>query len=175
MKTKIIILFFLLLTLTLNLKGQDVYNNKIDSILVAMGNLIYKDLKTEGIIVLKRPHIGFGDSFELKVILDSKQSAFITFLSRPESIKNKIIKKRHQFKYKKFFNYVSKYNELPYDLFDSFSYKFLQGQSKGESFEIALFGQYIFKADPKGLRIIDKKIEFLSNEKAVLEKFNSVW
>jgi hypothetical protein len=174
MKTKIITLFLLVFTLALSLKGQDVYNNKIDSMLVSMGKLIYNDLTNEGITVLKRPHIGFGDSFELKVILDSKQSAVITFLSRPESIQNKIIKK-HKFKYVNFFNYVSKHNELPYDLFDSFSYKFLQVQTKGESYKVALFGQYKFKADSKGLKIIDKKIEILSTEKDVSEKYNSVW
>ncbi len=72
-------------------------------------------------------------------------------------------------------NYISDHNELPYDIFDSFNYKFLLLQKKGETFGDALFGEYRFKATSAGLTIIDKKIETLKGESAILEKHNSDW
>lgn len=175
MNKKILSIGFLLLIIIFNLKGQDAYSDKIDSLLVSMGKLILNDLSKDSIKVLKRPYIGFGDSFEFKVIFDAKRSVILTYLHRPEAIKEKINKRKYQFKYINFSNYVHDHNELPYDLFDSFSYKFMQVQTKGETFGDAMFGEYKFKAAPEGLTIIDKKIEILTGEKSILEKYNSDW
>lgn len=176
MKTKILSVAFLLLMFVFNVKAQDAYSDKIDSLLVSISKLIFIDLSTDSFKVLQRPYIGFGDSFEFNVIFDTKRSVILTYLHRPESINRKINKRKHQFKYIIFSNYIHDHNELPYDMFDSFSYKFLQVQTKGETLGgDALFGEYRFKATNEGLTIIDKKIEILKGKSAILGKHNSDW
>lgn len=177
MKTKILsIVVFLLLMVAFNLKAQDPYSDKIDSLLVSMSKLIINDLSKDSIKVLQRPWIGFGDSFEFYIIFDAKRSVILTYLHRNESVSKIFYKKRHPIKYIMFMDYVRDHNELPNDMFDFFSYKFLQVQTKGETLGgDALFGEYRFKATNEGLTIIDKKIEILKGESAILEKHNSDW
>ncbi len=176
MKTKILSLVFLLLLVVFNLKAQDTYSNKIDSLLVSISKLIINDLSKDSIKVLQRPWIGLGDSFEFKVIFDTKRSVILTYLHRPESFSEIYHKKRGPIKYIIFSNYIQDHNELPYDMFDSFSYKFLQVQTKEEALGgDALFGEYRFKATNEGLIIIDKKIEILKGESTILTKHNSDW
>lgn len=178
MKTKYFTISFLLLLIAPNLKAQDTYGRKIDTLLVSIGKLILNDLSNDSIKVLKRPWIGFGDSFELEVVFNAKKSVILTYLNRTEELKEKChkTKLKHQFKYKMFMNYIHDHNELPYGTFDSFSYKFLLLQTKGEALGgEALFGEYTFKAGSEGLTIIDKRIGTLKGEKAILEKHGSDW
>ena len=176
MKKYVTTISFLLIWFAPDLKAQDAYSDTIDSLLVSMGKIIFNDLTSDSIKIHKRPYIGFGDSFEFKVFFDAKRSVILTYLHRPDSIMmNKINKRKYQFRYTIFRDYIHDHNELPYDSFDSFGYKFLQVQLKGESFADALFGEYRFKATPKGLSIISKKIEILKGENTILKKHNSDW
>lgn len=177
MKTKVIKISILLLLIIPSSKAQDVYLDKIDSLLKTMGKLILNDLSKDSIKVTERPRIWFGEAFELEVIFDAKRSFIITSLNRPEATKKKTSKwhLKRDFYFDMFMDYINEHNELPYNTFDSFTYKFLLAPKKGETFGDALFGDYRFKAKQEGLSIIDKKIVILKGENAILEKHNSVW
>ncbi len=178
MTKRIIIICLFLIYFNIITRSQDVYQNRIDSLLVSIGRSIAKDISESGIKVLDRPWIGFGESFELEVIFDSKHSALLTFFNRPNGFskhKHSIKKVTPHIKYLMFYNFITDNNELPYKMFESFNYKFLLLERKGETFGDALFGEYRFKAAYDVLTIIDKKIEILKGDSTILKKNNSNW
>lgn len=176
MKTKVLIIL-ILLSFIHRTSAQDVYLNMIDSLLKTMSKLILNDLSANGIKLSERPWIGFGDSFELDVVFDTKRSETLTSLSRPDSLKQ-VHKKRKLTSYIKrtmFLDYVYDHSELPYDQFDYLNYTFLQAQIGEENFGAAIFGIYKFEATKEGLTIIDRNIEILNSKEAIMDKYNSDW
>lgn len=175
-KIQTIILF--ILAFNTNAISQDVFNNKIDTLLNSMSKIIMTDLKNDSIKVSQRPWIGLGDSFELTVIFDSKDLFQITSLSRPDSLRQKPNKwkLRNNNKVKLFMDYIYKNNEFPYNTFECFSFKFLQLIKKECSLsDSAVYGEYLFKISSQELTIIDKKIEILKGFDAIKKKQLSKW
>jgi hypothetical protein len=158
-----------------SLNAQNVFYDKVDSLLISASKLILNDLSKDSIIVLDRPWKGFGESYKFEVIFNDNRSIVLAFYNRPElSDPNKSIS-THHFKYVMFRNYINENKELPYNKVNCLKYEFLLLQKKGETFGDAMFGEFKFKVAPEGLTIIDKKKEILTGEKSILEKHNSVW
>ena len=67
------------------------------------------------------------------------------------------------------------YNAIPYHIIDIIKYKFLLIYKKGDSFDEAIYGEYIFKEKGGQLLFVDKYIETLLNEKDILTKYNDIW
>jgi len=174
MKKIFTILVFNLLLIGHNVKGQDVFNNKIDTLLVNLSKIILNDLKNDSIPISLRPWIGFGDAFELEVIFDAKHSFQMTSLSRPDSLRPKYskwrfisVEKSHMF-----MNYVYENNDWPYGKFEYFTYKFLQVIDSSMD---AVYGEYRFNVSSKGPIFINKKIEILKGKESIIKKQFSKW
>jgi len=175
---KIFSISLLLLTLNTFARSQDTFISKIDTLLDRMGMLIVKDLTSDSIKISPRPWIGIGDSYELEVIFDSKDSFQITSLSRPDSLRQKPNKwkLRNNNKIKLFMDYVYKNNEFPNNTFECFSFKFLQLiENECLHSDSAVYGEYVFKISSQELTIIDKKIEILKGFDAIKKKQLSKW
>ena len=174
MKKVFTILVFNLLLIGYNTKAQDVFNNKIDTLLVNLSKLILNDLKNDSIIISMRPWIGFGDAFELEVIFDAKHSFQMTSLHRPDSLRPKYSKWRLASFIKRdmFMHYIYENDEWPYDTFEYFTYKFLQVR---DSTRDGVFGEYRFNVNFKGLTIIERKVEILKGIEAIKNKQFSKW
>jgi len=158
-----------------NLNAQNVFNEKIDSLLVSIDELILNDLSKDSTIVSMRPW-GLGESYKFEVIFKDNRSIVLRYLNRPEfSDPKKPIVTKHRFKLVVFRSYINDHKELPYSKIDYLRYQFLLLQKKGETFGEAMFGEYKIKATPEGLTIMGKKLEILTGEKSILEKHNSVW
>jgi hypothetical protein len=168
------ILVFILLLIAHEAKAQDVFNNKIDTLLVKLSNVILNDLKDDSIIITKRPWIGFGDAFELEVIFDAKHSFQMTSLSRPDSLRPKYSKWRLASFIKRdmFMHYIYENDEWPNDMFEYFTYKFLQVRDSSLD---AVFGEYRFNVNSKSLRIINKKVEIIQGRESIIKKQLSKW
>ncbi|MGV8826724.1 MAG: hypothetical protein ACWA6U_00260 [Breznakibacter sp.] len=174
-KIHTIILF--ILAFNINALSQDVFNNKIDTLLNSMSKIILEDLTKDSINISPRPWIGFGDSFELTVKFDSKDSYQITSLSRPDSLRQKSNKwkLRNSFKFRLFTNYIYVNNDFPYNTFEYFSYKFMQVLDRSNLQSDAVYGEYIFKVSPKELTVIDKKTEIIKGIEAIKRKQFLKW
>ncbi len=173
------ILITILVLLLVNTYGhsQDILISKIDTLLNRMSELILNDLTEDSIKLTPRPWIGLGDSFELTVMFDSKDSFQITSLSRPDSLRQKLnkLKLRNYYKSKHFMDYIYDNNEFPYNTFEHFSYKFMQVLDRENLQSDALYGEYLFKISPKELTVIDKKIEIIKGFNAIKSKQFSKW
>jgi hypothetical protein len=168
----------LLLTLNTFALSQDIFISKIDTLLDRMGKLIVKDLTNDSIKISPRPWIGIGDSYELEVIFDSKDSFQITSLSRPDSLRQEPNKweLRKNNKIKLFMGYIYKNNEFPYNTLECFSFKFIQVIEKEcLPSDAAVYGEYKFKISSQELTIIDKKTEILKDFDAIKKKQLSKW
>jgi hypothetical protein len=174
---RIFITIFFLLSVNTYAHSQDIFNSKIDTLLNRMSELILNDLKNDSIKLSPRPWIGLGDSFELTVIFDSRDSFQITSLSRPDSLRPKRNrwKFRNYFKIRLFMDYIYDNNEFPYDTFDHFSYKFMQVFDRGNLQSDAIYGEYLFKISPKELTVIDKKTEIIKGFDDIKSKQFSKW
>ena len=117
---KVMIIAMLLLAFCINGKSQikDVYNETIDSLLVSMSHLIKDDLSKNSIKVLERSWIGFGESFILEVVFDSKTTSMLTANRISEVMSEKFQKQKRSLKrnYKSsaFMHYINEYHALPY-------------------------------------------------------------
>jgi hypothetical protein len=177
MKKTFTILLFELIIIVFNVQSQDVFNNKIDTLLVQISKLIVNDLKNDSTEISSRPWIGFGDSFELKVIFNAKQSWQLTCFHRPDSLWPKYSKWRlsHFLKRDYFRSYIYENDELPYNMFECFNYKFMQLIIKGDSINDAIYGEYRFSANSKGLTILDKNVKIIKGRQAIVDKQLSKW
>jgi hypothetical protein len=168
---KKIMIIILLLAFQVNLKSQnwDFYNR--DSLLISIDGLIRDDFLKDSIYVLERSWIGFGESFILEIVFDNKNTCIISTFRISESMKKKFEKK--SLRLPSFIKYVNKYHTLPYNTFEYFNYRFLLLAKKGELFGDAIYGEYKFKATEKKISIMDKKIEVLQGEDAIIQKYKS--
>ncbi|MEA4936995.1 hypothetical protein SDC9_181550 [bioreactor metagenome] len=175
MKARIIALSsFIILTSIFTVEAKDRYLKTIDSLLISIDELITNDLLEDSIILSKRPWVGLGDSWELKVFFDEKNFLFLTSLSRPDGlIKQKVnrTKLKKYFMLDTFMNHIYKHGELPYDAIAFFNFQFLQVQKCGD----AVFGNYKIKVMRDNIYIIDKYVEILKGKDAIVEKQNLSW
>lgn len=159
-----------------NIRAQDVYNERIDSLLDSIKCIVLDDLSKDSITILNRPWRGVGESYELRVVFDSLRSEVIRGFNRPVGLRERTSKWkiRHNLKYLSFMRYTYEHKDFPYGMFDGFRYEFILLRKHGEEYGDALWGIYMFKASPSGLDIQSKSIDFLFGEKAIMDKYNSV-
>ncbi len=137
------------------------------------------DLLNQGINVVERPWIGFGESFVFEVVFEKEKTCMLTIFRCSESIRKKYYKQSNSFNFRiynrlrTFSRYIDEHHELPYAFFEYFNYRFLLLAKKDDSFKGAVYGEYKFKATKNDISIIDKKIVFLQNEKAIVQKYDS--
>lgn len=169
--------FFCFILLGANIRAQDVYNERIDSLLDSIKCIVLDDLSKDCISILNRPWRGVGESYELRVVFDSLRSEVIRGFNRPVELMERTSKWkiRRNLKHLSFMRYTYEHKDFPYGMFDCFRYEFILLRKHGEEYGDALWGIYMFKSTPNGLVIQSKSIEFLFGEKAVMDKYNSVW
>jgi len=177
MKKKILILIVLSAFFESS-KSQSFYSKTTDSLLALINQIIREDLLKEEIYVERSwKWIEFGDCFIFEIVFDSKNSGILSMFQASESMKKKY-EKQEKFSVLKlrldaFREYVTVHNTLPYSTFEYFNYRFLLPAKKGESFGDVLYGEYKFKVTDNGVSIMDKKIEILQGEDAIMEKYKS--
>jgi hypothetical protein len=174
MKKTLTVVVFNLLLIGFNAKAQDVFNNKIDTLLVNLSKVILNDLKKDSILISMRPWIGFGDAFELEVIFDAKHSFQMTSLHRPDSLRPKYSKWRlaNFIKRDMFMHFIYENDEWPFDMFEYFTYKFIQVRDSSMD---AVFGEYRFNVNSKGILIIEKNIKIFKGRESIIKKQLSKW
>ena len=173
---KIILICILLFSVLLNLSSQSRFNSMIDSLENNISQLIVNDLAVNYNFVISQRTwwTCLGDSYEFKIVFD-EECAYTIVSHKPNGNKRHKIDKSHT-KFRLFNLHVNNQNELPYNFFNYFKYIFLNGKKEGDMFPgDAIFGEYEFKATPLELIIIDKKIETLTGEDKILEKYNADW
>jgi len=157
---------------------KDNYNEMLDSLLISISRLIINDIHKDSILLLKRHLVGIGESYVFEIVFDRKATYILRMLGYSDSMYKKFAKQEKFFDFQRhkmydFRNFIREYRALPHDSFDYFHYRFLIPYKKGESFGNALYGEYKFKAFEKNIFIIDKKIEILQDENAMLQKYLS--
>jgi hypothetical protein len=170
---KRIMIMILLFAFCVDSKSQN--KDYLDSLLVYMDKLIRNDISNDSIYILERQWIGFGEVFILEVVFDAKNIGILTMLRASESMTKKYYKQPFQVRLRlsPFRRYINEHHTFPYNTFEYFNYRFLLFAKKGESFGDAIYGEYKFKATEKGISIMDKKIEVLQGENAIIQKYNS--
>ncbi|MEA4936994.1 hypothetical protein SDC9_100987 [bioreactor metagenome] len=173
---KIILICILLFSVLLNLSSQSRFNRIIDSLENNISQLIANDLIVNyNFVISQRPWwTCLGDSYELKIVFD-EECTYTIVSNKPDDSKHHKLDKSYT-KFRLFNLHLNNQNELPYNFFKYFKYIFLIGKKEGDLFSgDAIFGEYKFKATPLELIIIDKKIETLTGEDKIIEKYNADW
>ena len=172
----------LIFILCVNSYPQDRDNcmEMVDSMLILMKQLILTDLSKDSIEIQKRPMKGLGEFYVFEVVFDSKTTYILNIGGFNESKQKKYNKQESSFIFRKryhilgFKQYIHEHNELPYNSFEYFSYKFLLFAKTDETYGGALYGEYKFKVTEKNIMISDKKIQILQSENEILQVYDSM-
>jgi len=181
---KTLIALFIMVYFT-NVLGTDneLYNKKMDSLLVVLGEKIEINLSCDGYKLPKRTFRDVtivGWNFVLEVSFIPKSSYILLYDNVSETMmrkflnQNKSIKLRKHAYFSAFRNYIQEFEKLPFEIVDYISYKFITPYDDSPS-DYVIYGEYKFKVidENEEFEISEKKIEILKGKDEILNKYHS--